>query len=119
MAELEQAHRHAMEESVADKTFAERRLGQHYGLAIGIISVVAGVISVALGAQIPGAVIGGGGVVGLVAVFVYGRRQNGQNEQPKPPNRQVSSGPSPSAKQGGDPPGARRTSASRSTSKTK
>jgi uncharacterized membrane protein len=42
-AEREQAHRHAMEVRIVDKTFAERRLGQHYGLAIGIVAIIAGV----------------------------------------------------------------------------
>jgi uncharacterized membrane protein len=80
MAESEAAHRHAMEVRMVDGTFKERARGQHYGLAIGIVAIIAGAWTGALGHQISGSIIGGGGVVGLVAVFVIGRRSNGSPE---------------------------------------
>jgi uncharacterized membrane protein len=46
------------------------RRGQRFGLTIGIVAVLAGTTAVALGASLAGGFIGGGGVIGLVAVFV-------------------------------------------------
>lgn len=59
---------------------AERRLGQWLGFAIGTVALVVGGLTAVLGAQFPGAFIGGGGVVALVAVFVY-RRTAEQSEK--------------------------------------
>lgn len=73
MAEAEQAHRHTLEASVVGKSFEEAARGQRYGLAIGIAAIIAGSITAIVGAPIPGAIIGGGGVIGLVSVFVLGR----------------------------------------------
>jgi uncharacterized membrane protein len=73
MAEAEQSHRHTMEREVVSSTFEEGKRGQHYALAIGTIAIVAGAITSIFGAPWPGGLIGGGGVIGLVAVFIYGR----------------------------------------------
>lgn len=53
---------------------AERKRGQIFGLLIGVIAIVSGSLTAVFGAQIPGGFIGAGGVIGLVAVFVFGRR---------------------------------------------
>lgn len=73
MAENEQAHRHAVEKSVVDSSFSEAHTGQLYGLIIGVVAILAGTFAAVMGAPIPGAIIGGGGVIGLVSVFVLGR----------------------------------------------
>ncbi len=73
MAESEQAHRHAIERAVVDGSFSEARRGQRYGLSIGVIAIIAGAVTAAMGGEVPGAIIGGGGVIGLVSVFVLGR----------------------------------------------
>jgi len=83
MAESEATHRHCLEkkqltneQGVIDKTFRERARGQWFGLFIGVFTIAAGVYAAVNGAQWPGGFIGTGGVVGLVTVFVLGRRKN-------------------------------------------
>lgn len=87
MAEKEQAHRHEMQTKLVDAQIAdfkqsrkERRLGQTYGFSIGVISIVAGSLTVILGSPLAGTFIGSAGVAGLVSVFVLGRREQ-QNDQ--------------------------------------
>ena len=82
MAEKEASHRHEIEhkELTADisdqnKIFSEARLGQICGLIIGLAAIIAGAYTATNGAQWPGGIIGGGGVIGLVSVFIYGRKQ--------------------------------------------
>jgi uncharacterized membrane protein len=74
IVEKEQDHRQKIELIVVGKQFNERRLGQIFGLSIGIVAIIAGVYTAVNGAQIAGSIIGGGGITGLVAVFVVGRR---------------------------------------------
>ena len=52
----------------------EVRRGQLYGLLIGLAALICGSITSILGSPWSGGFIGAGGVVGLVAVFVIGRR---------------------------------------------
>lgn len=80
MAEAEAKHRHSMDDEMArqneliiKREFAERRIGQIFGLCIGALSLVATIISIFLGAENVAMVIGGSTVVGLVTVFVFGR----------------------------------------------
>lgn len=53
----------------------ETQLGQWLAFFIGIFAIGAGSYAAAHGAQVAGAFIGGGGVIGLVSVFIYGRKQ--------------------------------------------
>ena len=74
MAESEQEHRKNMDIRSLEGQFRERRIGQVFGLIIGTIAIVGGVVASLSGAEISGGFIGFGGVIGLVAVFVIGRR---------------------------------------------
>ena len=81
MAEKEQAHRHEMQEKlVQSQVFdfrqerSEKRLGQIFGFAIGVVSIIAGSVTAIQGAPWAGGFIGSAGVAGLVSVFVIGRR---------------------------------------------
>lgn len=73
MAEKEQGHRHSLESMVVTSSFREAQRGQRYGLLIGVVAIIAGAITAIAGAPVPGSIIGGGGVIGLVSVFVLGR----------------------------------------------
>lgn len=53
----------------------ETRLGQWLAFCIGIFAIGAGSYVAAHGAEVAGAFIGSGGVIGLVSVFIYGRKQ--------------------------------------------
>ena len=88
MAEEQAAHRKAMEKvsleaeiKATDESFLEAKRGQRFGLVIGIVAIVAGVICAYLKQPWPGSIIGGGGVVGLVTAFILGRSQNKQDAE--------------------------------------
>ncbi len=81
MAESEMNHRHSMEKMSVDasiemtrRDYTERRIGQIFGLLIGVVAIGCGTYAVISGHQISGTVIGAGGVVGLVSAFIYGRK---------------------------------------------
>lgn len=87
MAERQAAHRQSLEvkrvEAIVDDqraARAEARIGQICGLLIGIIAIVGGTFASIHGSQWTGSIIGGGGVVALVSVFVYGRRAEAREE---------------------------------------
>ena len=91
MAEKEALHRHEIEHkaltadiSDQNKMFSEARLGQICGFIIGLAAIIAGVYTATNGAQWPGGIIGGGGIIGLVSVFIYGRKQ-----PHKPPQQNI------------------------------
>src|SRR5262245_61697042 len=50
-------------------------LGQVFGLVIGMTAIISGAVIAYHGSQWAGGFIGGGGVIGLVSVFVLGRRK--------------------------------------------
>jgi hypothetical protein len=52
-------------------------LGQVFGLIIGMTAIISGALTAYHGSQWAGGFIGGGGVIGLVSVFVLGRRKAG------------------------------------------
>jgi uncharacterized membrane protein len=82
MAEREQDHRHQCERGALSQEIRNHEArnqeafrGQLFGLTIGSLAIISGSITAALGAQWPGGFIGGGGVIGLVAVFILGHRK--------------------------------------------
>ena len=90
MAEDEQSHRHDMERQTLDaqrddlkRDRMEARLGQVFALIIGLAAIVGGVVASTMGAQWTGSIIGGGGVIGLGAVFIKGRQYAAAAEESK------------------------------------
>ena len=92
MAEKEETHRHAQNQ-IALKAeielqqkaleaeregmraeMQEARWGQILAFCIGSLTIAAGSYLALHDAQIPGTILGSGGVVGLVSVFIYGRK---------------------------------------------
>lgn len=76
MAEQETSHRHNIEQAIVDNEFKEARMGQICALAIGSLAIISGAIISISGAPWAGAIIGGSGVVGLVSVFILGRKSS-------------------------------------------
>ena len=81
MAERQSEHRQALEKKSLDaeiknkeKEFSEARLGQIFALIIGLTAIICGTFASFNGAQWFGSIIGGGGVIGLVSVFILGRK---------------------------------------------
>ena len=79
--EAEAKHRREMEAKVLTIQDADikaqrvaERLGQIFGLIIALFTVAAATYAAVHGAQVAGSIIGTGGLIGLVAVFIYGRR---------------------------------------------
>ena len=75
MAESQSQHRQQLEKSVIESDIKNSRLGLHYGLVIGLVSVIGGTACILMGHQVGGSIIGGVGLTGLVGVFVYGSTQ--------------------------------------------
>ena len=63
-----------MERLIISNEYQEARMGQTCAVFIGSIAIIAGSVISVLGAPWAGAAIGGGGVIGLVSVFVLGRK---------------------------------------------
>jgi uncharacterized membrane protein len=83
MAENQAGHRQKLE-SIAVKSGArDSLLGLIFGLIIGLFSVACGTYCVTKGYSIPGTILGGTGLVGLVGVFVYGSRQRSKERENK------------------------------------
>ncbi len=75
MAEQQVIHRHVLEKKVIDSDIRNSQLGLRYGLIIGLVAILGGILCIVLGKEISGSIIGGTGVTGLVSVFVYGSSQ--------------------------------------------
>jgi uncharacterized membrane protein len=73
MAEKQQEHRIKMEERAISSQLDQSARGQLFGLIIGCVALAAGTICGLMGHEITGSIIGGGGITGLVSVFVYGK----------------------------------------------
>jgi uncharacterized membrane protein len=76
MAEEEQKHRQYLEKTALQNDKDEAKLGQICAFLIGVVAIVAGTYAAINGSATAGSVIGGGGVVGLVSVFILGRKKN-------------------------------------------
>jgi len=70
--ETQAEHRRKMEADTLALTTRNIRVGQLCGLVIGLVCVLSGATIAALGNEWSGSIIGGGGVIGLVSVFVAG-----------------------------------------------
>ena len=81
MAENEATHRHEMEKLRHEmkklnvlSVYKEASVGQIFALIIGVVAIISGATVAVLGYPIPGAMIGSAAVVGLVTVFIRGRK---------------------------------------------
>lgn len=85
MAEQQGAHRRQLEQQSVEAQIAdaradrsEARIGQICALLIGLVATLAGSYTAWQGAEWPGGIIGGGGVIGLVSVFILGRKRSSE-----------------------------------------
>ena len=83
MAEQETSHRRDMEHLIISNEYKEAKIGQICAVLIGSLAIIAGSVISVLGAQLAGAAIGGCGVIGLVSVFVIGRKGDRLRKQDK------------------------------------
>jgi uncharacterized membrane protein len=73
IAEEDAKHLRAIEMAALQAARAESRMGQIFGLIIGLAALGTTVAALMLGSPTVAALIGGGTVVGLVSVFILGR----------------------------------------------
>ena len=71
------AHLREMDRIALQGQIAVTYRGQIFGLIIGMTAIISGALTAYFGSQWAGGFIGGGGVIGLVSVFVLGRRKGG------------------------------------------
>jgi len=83
--EKQSEHRRALEIKAQEAQIADTRRGQIFGLVIGLTAIISGSVTAIYGSELAGGFIGGGGVIGLVSVFVLGRYMGGRQKQPAPP----------------------------------
>lgn len=83
MAEQETGHRRDMERLIISNEYKEARMGQICAVFIGSLTIIAGSVISVFGAPLAGVVIGGCGVIGLVSVFVLGRKGDWLRKQDK------------------------------------
>lgn len=82
MAELQQKHRMELEKKAIKEQFLQSKLGQIFGLLIGLSAIIGGVVCIMNNHEWSGAFLGGSGLTGLVSVFVIGRaKQNKIHEE--------------------------------------
>jgi uncharacterized membrane protein len=70
------SHLREMERKALQAQIFVAYLGQIFGLVIGMTAIISGALTAYHGSQWAGGFIGGGGVIGLVSVFVLGRRKS-------------------------------------------
>jgi len=70
------AHLREMDRKALQAQIFVMYLGQVFGLVIGLTAIICGALTAYHGAEWAGGFIGGGGVIGLVSVFVLGRAKS-------------------------------------------
>lgn len=75
LVEQEVEHRRALEARQLRSEIIETHVGQWLAFVVALFTIGVGAYTALHGAQIPGALIGSGGVIGLVTVFIYGRKR--------------------------------------------
>lgn len=74
MAENQQEHRMIIEKKIIFEQSSQSKLGQWFGLIIGMVGIGCGTFLAYSGETTVGGIIAGGTVVSLVSVFVIGKK---------------------------------------------
>ena len=83
MAEKQQEHRMSLETTAIKEQLTQSKRGQIFGLLVGLIAIMGGVVCIMFGHEWSGAFLGGGGLTGLVSVFVIGKKRQAQSLEDK------------------------------------
>lgn len=84
MAEKQSEHRMQLEKIVIPNQVSESRRGQFFGLLIASICIISSFVLAMYGHDVVAGVVGGATVVGLVTVFVYGKKSQERDLRKKP-----------------------------------
>lgn len=83
MAEKQSDHRQEIEKKVIKSKTRDSLLGIISGFIIAIVTILCGTFVIYNGYVWSGTFLGSAGLVGLVAVFIYGTRENQKERQQK------------------------------------
>lgn len=81
MAENQQNHRISVESNLVASQSFQSKLGQVFGLIIGLAGIGCGTYLATIGQDVVGSIIAGGTVVSLVSVFVVGKKAQKRNSE--------------------------------------
>lgn len=80
LTEREAAHRHEIQRDLADSTIRDTRRGQVFGLVVACAVLLVAALALTLDHPLVAGILGGGTLVSLVGVFVYGRSSQSSDE---------------------------------------
>ncbi len=81
MAENQSAHRLQLEDHAVKEQLKQSRRGQDYGFAMGVICIIASVTLAIFGHDTIAGIIGGSTIIGLVTVFIIGKKQQANSQR--------------------------------------
>lgn len=87
MAENQSKHRMKLEDFAVRESFRQSATGQKYGLCLGILGLILAALLAILGHETVAGIFGSTTIVGLVAVFVIGKRGQQRDIERKYPDR--------------------------------
>jgi len=90
MAEQDAEHTRDMQRRILEAKKSEVSLGQIFGFLIGVIALICGTVAAINDQPVVGALIGSGGVLGLVSIFIYGRAK--EEKETKEENKEIKQG---------------------------
>ena len=76
MAENQSAHRIQLEKQAIAAQIKRANLGQWFGFILGIVGLLGGVFCIYTGHDVAGASVTGASLIGLVSVFVIGKKSS-------------------------------------------
>ncbi len=83
MAESQAKHRQEIENKVISSDVKNSTLGLWFGFLIGLAGVITGFYLIYTGKVIEGSLYGGGTIVSLAGIFIYGSRQRKKERESK------------------------------------
>jgi uncharacterized membrane protein len=83
MAEIQSAHRQALERQAVASNIRDSRQGVVFAFVICMATVLGGTVVALLGEAWPGVVLGSSGLAGIASVFVYGTRSSRKEREAK------------------------------------
>ena len=83
MAEGQFTHRTEIEKKVIDSDISRSKWGQVLGFIIAILGLLVSLITILRGQEVSGSIIGGGTLVSLVSVFMYGTKSRKKEREAK------------------------------------
>ncbi|PXV85105.1 putative membrane protein [Lachnotalea glycerini] len=81
MAEQQSLHRQEIEKRIVKSGVNDSKLGIIFGFIIGLAALIVSLVLGLNGRTIASSLLGVSGLVGLVSVFIYGTRSNGNEDK--------------------------------------